>query len=509
VSRQRQAAAPDHAAEESSYAGIRAVQNVLPVLRVFGLILTLFSAAMLLPLIVAALDRDGAAFAYAQGFAVTFGGGLALMLVTRGTQRELQIRDGFLLVTLVWSVLPAFAALPLLTVLPGVSFTDAYFECLAGLATTGATVFSGLDGLPQSVNFWRCLLQWLGGMGVIVLAVGVLPLLGVGGRQIFRAETPGSMKDTKLTPRMTETAKGLWTVYALITAACTLAYWAAGMPFLDAVMHGFSTMSLGGFSNHDASLGHYDSPLIEAVSVAFMLVAAMNFATHFLALRKGTLSPYRSDPEARWLLLLLLVSSLAVAAHLWWRGVYPDFATALRFAAFNVVSVATTTGYANTDYGGWPAFATMYMLFLCCISSSAGSTGGGIKLVRVQLLLLQGLREMVKLIHPHAQLPVKLAGHVVPNQIVFAVLAFMSLWGASVTAMTLLLLASGLDFISSFTAVIACITNTGPGLNEVGPARTYESLTDFQIWVCATAVLVGRLELFTVLVIFTPAFWRK
>ena len=500
---------PEHTVQSSRYAAVRAVQNVLPVLRVFGMILTMFSGTILLPLAVAVLDHDGAALAYAEALAVTLASGLALWLVTRRTERELQIRDGFLLVTLVWSVLPAFASLPLMFVLPELSFTDAYFECISGMTTTGATVFSDLDGLPPSVNFWRCLLQWLGGMGVIVLAVGVLPLLGVGGRQIFRAETPGPMKDARLTPRMTETAKGLWTVYALITVACMLAYWAAGMSPMDAVVHSFSTISLGGFSNHEASFGHYDSPLIEAVAVAFMLIAGMNFATHFLALRKGAFAPYRADPEARWFLLLMLASSLTVAAYLWSRGVYPDFATALRYASFNVVSVATTAGFANTDFNAWPGFATLYMLLLCCISSSAGSTGGGIKLIRAQLLLLQGIREMVKLIHPHAQVPVKLAGQVVPNHIVFAVLAFMSLWGASATVMTLLLLASGLDFITAFTAVIACITNTGPGLNQVGPATTYASLTDFQTWVCAVAVLIGRLELFTVFVIFMPAFWRR
>ena len=500
---------PDRAIQDPDLAGIRSAHSVLPVLRVLGMIVTVFSAAMLLPLAVALVNRDAAVLAYAEAFGITVASGGALWLLTPQAQRELQVRDGFLLVTLVWSVLPAFAALPLMFVLPGLSFTDAYFECISGLTTTGATVLSGLDTLPPSINLWRCLLQWLGGMGVIVLAVAVLPLLGVGGRQIFRAETPGPMKDTKLTPRMTETAKGLWTVYTLITAACVLAYWAAGMPFLDAVMHSFSTMSLGGFSNHDASFGHYDSALIEGVAVVFMLIAGMNFATHFLALRKGSLEPYRLDPEARWFLLLMLGSCFAVAAYLWMRGLYPDFSTALRFASFNVVSMATTTGYANTDFNLWPPFATVYMLLLCCIASSAGSTGGGIKLIRAQLLVLQGLREMVKLIHPQAQVPVKLAGQVVPNQIVFAVLAFMSLWGASVTVMTLLLLASGLDLVTAFTAVIACITNTGPGLNQVGPAATYEVLTDFQTWVCAIAVLIGRLELFTVLVIFTPAFWRK
>jgi trk system potassium uptake protein TrkH len=339
--------------------------------------------------------------------------------------------------------------------------------------------------------------------------VAILPLLGVGGRQIFKAETPGPMKDTKLTPRITETAKGLWLVYALITAACVLSYWAAGMSPLDALMHSFSTMSLGGFSTHDASYGFFDSPLIEAVTTLFMLVAGMNFATHFLALRRRSLRPYRFDTEAHWFLIIVLGCCAGLALFLWVKGVYPDFLTALRHATFNTVSIATTTGYASADYNQWPVFAPMVMLMLCCIASCAGSTGGGIKMVRFQLLFLQGLREMVKLLHPQAQVPVKLGGQVVANQIVFAVLAFMTLWGASVTVMTLLLLASGLEFVSAFSAVVACITNTGPGLDQVGPATTFAVLTDFQTWVCAMAMLVGRLELFTVFVIFTPAFWRK
>ncbi|MBI2295979.1 MAG: TrkH family potassium uptake protein [Betaproteobacteria bacterium] len=464
---------------------------------------------MLVPLATAFLYRDAAMLAYDKAIAITLVSGAVLWIATRHARRELQIRDGFLLVTLVWAVLPAFAALPFLLYLPGMSFTDAYFESMSGLTTTGATVLSDLDKLPPSINMWRGLLQWLGGMGIIVLAVAILPLLGVGGRQLFKAETPGPMKDTKLTPRITETAKGLWIVYSLITTACVLSYWAAGMSPLDAVMHSFSTMSLGGFSTHDASYGHFDSPLIEGVATFFMLVAGINFATHFMVLRKRGFEPYRDDPEASWFLIVLLASCVGIALFLWVQGVYPDFLTALRHATFNTVSIATTTGYASVDYNQWPVFAPLVMLLLCCVTSSAGSTGGGIKMIRARLMVQQGLREMVKLLHPQAQVPVKLGGQVVPNQIVFAVLAFMSLWGASVTVMTLLLLATGLDFVTGFTAVIACITNTGPGLNNVGPATTYASLTDLQTWVLAVAMLIGRLELFTVLVLFTPAFWRK
>ena len=274
-------------------------------------------------------------------------------------------------------------------------------------------------------------------------------------------------------------------------------------------MHSFTTMSLGGFSTHDASYGYFNSPLLESITIIFMLIAGMNFTTHFLALSKQSVQPYRQDWEARGFLAAILSSVLIIAVLLWVNGVYPELATALRYAAFNVVSIATTTGFASTDYNTWPIFAPVLMLLLCATASSAGSTGGGIKMIRTQLLLLQGWRELSKMLHPHAVIPVRLNGHVVPNQVVFSVLAFMSLYGASIVVMTMMLLFSGLDFISAFSAVIACITSTGPGLNQVGPATTYESLSDIQIWILSPAMLLGRLEIFTVMVIFTPAFWRK
>jgi trk system potassium uptake protein TrkH len=317
------------------------------------------------------------------------------------------------------------------------------------------------------------------------------------------------MKDAKLTPRITETAKGLWLVYAGITLVCILAYRVAGMNWFDAITHAFATMGLGGFSTHDASYGFFDSPLIEGVTIAFMLIAGINFATHFQAFRERSGRPYRVDPEAGTFVFLTLSSCVMLAYYLWASGVYPDFTTALRFASFNTVSIATTTGFANTDYNLWPVFAPLWMLFLCCFASCSGSTGGGIKMIRALLLVRQGMRELVKLVHPHAQVPVKLGGSVVPNQIVFAVLAFMSMYGACIIVMTFLLLVTGLDAISAFSAVIASINNTGPGLNQVGPATTYAVLTDFQTWVCTIAMLLGRLELFALLIIFTPAFWRR
>jgi trk system potassium uptake protein TrkH len=380
---------------------------------------------------------------------------------------------------------------------------------VSGLTTTGATVLSGLDALPPSINIWRAFLIWIGGMGVIVLAVAILPLLGVGGSQIYKAETPGPMKDTKLTPRIAETAKGLWLVYFMITVACLIAYHLAGMNWLDAMMHAFGTMGLGGFSSHDASYAYWNSPAIEAVAIYFMLLAGMNFGTHFLAWRHGSFRPYTRDPEAGLYLLVVTCSVFGIAYYLLVNQTYPDFWTALRFAAFNVVSIATTTGYSNTDFNLWPIFAPVWMLFLCSFATCSGSTGGGIKMIRARLMAGQALREMTRIIHPRAVVPVKLGRVPVENNIIFAVLAFILIYNGAVISMTMLLAASGLDIITAFSAVVACINNTGPGLNLVGPATTYAVLNDFQTWVCTAAMLLGRLELFTMLVVFTPGFWRR
>jgi len=481
----------------------------LSVLNVMSVLIVMFALAMLLPLGVSIIYSDAARRAYEVSVLATFVCGAALWLATRGSRAELQPRDGFLLAALVWTALPAFAALPLWIYLPGISLTDTYFEAVAGLTTTGASVLSGLDGLPPSINFWRCELQWLGGMGIIVLAVAILPLLGVGGSQIMRAETPGPMKGTRLAPRITETAKGLWLVYAAMTLACFLVFKVVGMSWFDAIVHSFSTMSLGGFSSHDASFGYFDSPAIEAAAIFFMIVGGLNFGTHFLAFRKRSFGPYRSDPEAGAYVALLVVSVLGVAYFLLANQVYPSFWTALRYSAFNVVSIATTTGFASADFNEWPVFAPVWMLFLCCFANCSGSTGGGIKMVRAELMVRQALRELMSIIHPRAYLPVKLSGQRVENNIIFAVLAFMLIWGGSVIAVTMLLAASGLDIVTAVSAAIVCITNTGPGLNQVGPATNYAVLNDFQTWVCTVAMLIGRLELFTLFVVITPAFWRK
>ena len=483
--------------------------RVLPVLNVLGVVLMIFAVAMTVPAAVSFLMDDPAQHAYDESVFMTIAAGLGLWAATRHDRRELQSRDGFLLVALVWTVLPAFATLPLLIFLPELSFTDAYFETVSGLTTTGATVFAGLDALPPSINFWRMFLVWLGGMGVVVLAVAILPLLGVGGSQIFRAETPGPMKDAKLTPRIAETAKGLWAVYALITLACIIGLKLAGMTWFDAVVHSFSTMGLGGFSTHDQSFGFWNSPAIEAVTILFMLIAGINFGTHFLVFRRRQFTPYMTDPEAKIFLAVVVSSCLGIAWFLLGNQVYADFWTALRFASFNVVSIATTTGFANTDYCQWPIFAPLWMLFLCCFATCSGSTGGGIKMVRAVIMVKQALRELKRIVHPRAYIPVKLSGEVIENNIVFAVLAFMLVYGGTIIVLTMLLAASGLDIVTAFSAIIACINNTGPGLAQVGPATTYAVLTDLQTWLCTMAMLLGRLELMTLLVVFTPGFWRQ
>ena len=482
--------------------------RVIPVLNVLGVVTMIFAAAMMLPVAMAFIADDGALRACGQATAITLASGFLLWVLTRHSGKELRPRDGFLLVALVWTVLPAFATLPLMFYLPGVSFTDAYFEAVSGITTTGATVLSGLDALPASINFWRMFLVWIGGMGVVVMAVAILPLLGVGGSQIFKAETPGPMKDAKLTPRIAETAKGLWSVYALITVACLVSLKLAGMTWFDATVQAFSTVGLGGFTAHDASYAFWNSPAIEMVTIFFMLLSGMNFGTHFLAFRRREFQPYRADPEAWVFLLVVLGSCLGVAWFLFGNRVYDNIWTALRFAGFNVASNATTTGFTNTDYSLWPIFAPVWMLFLCCFCTCSGSTGGGIKMVRAVLMVKQALRELRRIVHPRAYIPVKLAGSMVENNIVFAVLAFMLVYGGTVILLTMVLTATGLDLITSASAIIACINNTGPGLAQVGPASTYAVLTDFQTWLCTIAMLLGRLELMTLLVVFTPGFWR-
>ena len=480
-----------------------------PVFKVLGGVLVLFGLTMAVPLGFSHFCHDGIEDGFALSMAITVAIGAGLFLHCRHLDRELQPHDGFLLATLVWTVLPVFGAIPLLLHLPGLSFTDAYFEAVSGLTTTGATVLTGLEKLPVSINIWRCFMVLLGGMGIIVLAVAILPLLGVGGSQVFKAETPGPMKDDKMTPRIAETARGLWAVYFAVAAACLLGYRWAGMSWPDAFMHMCSTMGLGGLAGYDASFAAFNSGRVEAVAIVFMLLAGVNFALYFRVWQRRSIRPLWLDLEARLFFALMAASVAGITAFLVAHGVYPEWTTALRHAAFNVISVATTTGFATVDYAQWPIFAPILMLFLCGFATCAGSTGGGIKLSRSLLLMKQVQREFTRLLHPRAVRPVTLGGAVVEPQVLFSVQAFMLVYGAVLVAGTMALLLTGLDVISAFTAVVACINNTGPGLGQVGPANNYQGLTDAQTWICTVVMLLGRLELFSMLVLFTPQFWRR
>jgi len=482
---------------------------MLAVVHVLGSMLMFFSVTYVLPLATSLIYADGMVVDFVIAALVSLLAGGILWVITRHRKRELRSRDGFLLVTLAWVFMSAIATLPLMLALPGLSFTDAFFETMSGLTTTGATILVGLDHLPPSINLWRAALHWYGGMGIIVLVVAILPILGVGGMQLYKAETPGPVKNEKLTPRITQTAKALWVVYVLITLACTVSLRFAGMNWFDAVFHAFSTLSLGGFSNYDASIGHYDSVAIEVVLIVFMIVSGVNFSRHFIAWQQKSLRTYATDYEAISMLWLLGIATLGVSLYIWSHGVYPAFLTSLRHVAFNLIASAMTCGYVTQDYAVWPVFAPMVILMLTCYCCNTGSTGGGIKMFRTLVLFRQAARELMLLVHPQAVTPVKIGGSVVQNQIVFAVLAFVVLYFGTVVVLTFALLASGMDFISAFSAVIACINNTGPGLGVVGPASNYQGLSDFQTWVCSLAMLLGRLEIFSVLVLFTPAFWRK
>ena len=482
--------------------------TLLPVAHVFAMVMAAFGAIMLAPVLLAFWQSDAAMWSFVVAGFATFMLGALLWLATRGYKRELKTRDGLMLVALTWVALPAVAAMPLLIYLP-MNFTRSYFEAASGLTTTGATVLSGLEFLPHSINLWRHLLSWLGGMGIIVLAVAILPLLGVGGMQIYRAEMPGPMKDNKLTPRIGQTAKLLWAVYAGLTLVCILSLRWAGMNWFDALCHGFSALALGGFSTYDASIGHFHSLSIELVLTVFQLLAALNFATHYLAWSQRGVRAYFRDAEAKAILAVLAASCLGIAVFLFVKGTYADFPTALRHATFNVVSIATDSGLHTQDYSLWPVFAPMWMIFLSCIVASSGSTGGGVKMIRTLVLAKQAHRELMQLVHPSMVRPLKVGGTVIANRVVFAVLAFVFLYFMSIVTLIFVQLASGLDFMTALSGVIACINNAGPGLGAVGPGSNYGVLTGFQTWVCSTAMLLGRLEVFTLLVLFTPTLWRK
>jgi len=477
--------------------------------RILGLFLIVFSSAQIPPMIVSVIYADGVFEPFFYAFAITLITGIVMWLPVKHVRRELRMRDGFLVVVMFWTVLGLFGAIPLfLSEQVHISFTNSVFESISGLTTTGATVLTGLDTLPKSILFYRQQLQWLGGIGIIVIAVAIMPMLGIGGMQLYRAETPGPIKDSKLTPRITETAKALWYIYLALTIACAAAYWLAGMDVFDAISHSFATIAIGGFSTHDTSMGHYlDVPSVEIVAIIFMVLAGANFALHFLAWRSRSLLHYFRDSEFKVYISILVTVAVICSLYLIHTDIFHDHRRAILHAVFQAVSIGTTTGFTTHEYHNWPGFLPVLLLFTSFVGACAGSTGGGMKVIRFLLLVKQGLREIMRVIHPNAIITTKVGGKPLPDHVINSVWGFFSAYVATFSIILLLLMMTGLDQVSAFSATAAAINNLGPGLNKVG--SNYAEVGTVAKWILTFAMLLGRLEIFTLLVLLTPAFWRR
>ncbi|GAB4392022.1 MAG: TrkH family potassium uptake protein [Gammaproteobacteria bacterium] len=478
------------------------------IFRILGVFLVVFSFTMLPPILLAEWYDDSSPAPFWGAFALTLGTGLLLNLLCRGARRELKTRDGFLVVTLFWLVLCVYGALPfMISKAPHETFTDAMFEAVSGLTTTGATVTPGVDYLPHAVRYYRQQLQLLGGMGIIVLAIAVLPMLGIGGMQLYRAETPGPVKDSKLTPRITETAKALWYIYVGLIICCCLAYWAAGMNFFDAVGESFATVSTGGFTMHDASFAYYKNPTIEIIGMIFMILGATNFGLHFYALQQQSVRNYWDDLEFKAFAITLLMSSLLVIAIILPHHIYSSTTETVIKASFNVVSMATTTGFISSPFASWPTFLPVFVCLLAIIGGCGASTSGGVKMIRLLLLQKQGMREINRLIHPHAVVALKFGDQSLPDNVLQAMWGFIAIFIGVFIVLVLAVMATGLDLTTAYGVVVACLANAGQG---IGTATTnFVELSQTCKWLLIFAMLAGRLEIFTVLVLFTPTFWRS
>ncbi len=475
--------------------------------RILGLLLMLFSITQIPPILVSLFYNDGNWSSFAIALLLTLGAGVAIWIPARQNRRDLRNRDCFVVVTLFWTVLGTFGSLPFL-LSPGLnlSFTDAVFESISGLTTTGATVITGLDLLPRSVLYYRQQLQWLGGLGIIAIAVAILPMLGIGGLQLYRAESPGPVKNDKLMPRVAETAKALVLIYLSLTVLCAMAYWLAGMSLFDAIGHSYATVAIGGFSTHDSSIAYFDSNLIDMLAVLFMVASGINFALHFFAWRHRTWTHYFQDTEFRFYIGLLLSISVITVLFLTISGTYAAEEAWIK-GVFQVVSISTTTGFSSADVTAWPTFLPFLLFYMAIIGGCAGSPAGGIKVIRIVLIVKQGFREIERLVHPNAVIPIKLGRERVPDRVIEAVWGFFSVYVMSYMAMLLALLATDLDITTAFTAVGASINNLGPGLGDV--AASYGDIPTMSKWILCFGMLLGRLEVFTLLVLFSPHFWRR
>ena len=475
--------------------------------RVLGLMLMVFSTSMLVPIIFATIYQENTLPMFFLAFTITMIVGFLSWLPARNMKGEIRIRDGFIITVLFWLVLSIFGALPFaLSQETNLSFIDALFESISGLTTTGATVFTNLEDLPKSILYYRQQLQWLGGIGIVVIAVSILPMIGVGGMQIYKAETPGPIKDTKLTPRIAETANALFKIYVFLTVVCAIAYWVAGMSWFDALSHSFSTISIGGFSTYDESLGHFDNNAVLTIASIFMVVSGLNFALHYTAWHARSIKSYISDPEARLFVLVILFGILVTTYFLYTTASMPN-EEILFVGVFQLISILTTTGFTTTEFHLWPSFLPFFLILLSFFGACAGSTGGGIKMGRILIMSQQVIREIYRLIHPNAVLPIKTKKHKIPERVTDGIWAFFGIYFFIFYVMVLLLLANNLDYITAWSATAASFNNLGPGLGAV--AENYADLNVMSKAVLCSGMLLGRLEVFTLLVVLSPTFWRN
>jgi trk system potassium uptake protein TrkH len=475
--------------------------------RIFGAIVALSSLVAVPPLLIAWWLDESTAAAFLDSLFLIAAVGLVLWYPVRRAEYDLRLRDGFLVTAALWIIASLVTSLPFMLGPPHLSFTNAVFESTSGLTTTGATVISGLDQLPRSVLFYRQSLNFLGGMGIVILAVAILPMLKVGGMQLFRAETTGPTRDNKLTPRITETARALWFVYLGLNALCAGAYWLGGMNLFDAVCHAMSTVASGGLSTHDASFGYWNSPLLEAIAAVLMLVAACNFGMHWYAWRRATLAHYQGDSELRAFVLIAVTVGLLVSLQLWLGGRFPTLGESLRHGMFQALSNLSSGGYFTTGFTDWPGAAPLLLLLVAFIGGCSGSTAGGIKVARWQMLVRQGLREVRQLVHPKGPFVVKVGGKRVSESVVISVGGFFILYLLCFLLLSVVLAASGVQVGTAISAIAACLNNLGAGIGEV--AVPFETLGDFATWVCSFTMILGRLEVFTILVLLTPQFWNE
>ena len=475
--------------------------------RVLGLMLMVFSTSMLVPIIFATIYQENTLPMFFLAFTITMIVGFLSWLPARNMKGEIRIRDGFIITVLFWLVLSTFGALPFaLSEETDLSFIDALFESISGLTTTGATVFTNLEDLPKSILYYRQQLQWLGGIGIVVIAVSILPMIGVGGMQIYKAETPGPIKDTKLTPRIAETANALFKIYVFLTVACAIAYWVAGMSWFDALSHSFSTISIGGFSTYDESLGHFNNNAVLTIASIFMVVSGLNFALHYTAWHARSIKSYISDPEARLFVLVILFGILVTTYFLYTTASMPN-EEILFVGVFQLISILTTTGFTTTEFHLWPSFLPFFLILLSFFGACAGSTGGGIKMGRILIMSQQVVREIYRLIHPNAVLPIKTKKHKIPERVTDGIWAFFGIYFFIFYVMVLLLLANNLDYITAWSATAASFNNLGPGLGAV--AENYADLNAMSKAILCSGMLLGRLEVFTLLVVLSPTFWRN